>query len=386
MQVLRHFPEKSDVQRRKRTHKTKPVAPQKNNQPWRNSSGLISFSAVYKKSFKSYRIPEEDMVSRDILISLAAAIINIKENIPQVLVLQDSENPALPFGLFSPEDHRTLESGMKSWVYDSTGLQLDFAEQLYTYGNLYRNPSYEDKGHRLLTISYWAFHYAPQISPQFSARWYDWYNFFPWEDHRQGEPAALQSIRELLEQWIGEAENPKMRQERETKVSTTFGTEEWNPDAVLPRYELLYEAGLVEEAHRDWNHFHEQARDDLPISRLNSQFQLTGTMAQDHRRILASTMGRIRGKMRYKPIIFQALPAEFTLYELQSAAEAFTGVALHKQNFRRALLSGGFVEDTGKISRSRPGRPASLYRFRESVLKESSSTGIALPLAKIHHK
>ncbi len=39
-------------------------------------------------------------------------------------------------------------------------------------------------------------------------------------------------------------------------------------------------------------------------------------MAFDHRRILATALGRLRGKLKYRPVVFELLPPEFTLYEL----------------------------------------------------------------------
>ena len=40
------------------------------------------------------------------------------------------------------------------------------------------------------------------------------------------------------------------------------------------------------------------------------------------------------------PVVFELMPDEFTLYELQKTVEAILGPHLHKQNFRR-LVEGG---------------------------------------------
>jgi hypothetical protein len=60
-------------------------------------------------------------------------------------------------------------------------------------------------------------------------------------------------------------------------------------------------------------------------------------MISDHRRILATGLGRLRGKLKYRPVIFELLGEAFTLGALQKAVEAVSGVPLHKQNFRRAV-------------------------------------------------
>jgi len=91
-------------------------------------------------------------------------------------------------------------------------------------------------------------------------------------------------------------------------------------------------------------------------------------MAFDHRRILATALGRVRGKLRYRPVVFELLPPTFTLLELQRVVEALAGVRLHKQNFRRLVEKGGLVEGTGRFSAETGGRPAELFRFRREVI------------------
>jgi hypothetical protein len=72
-------------------------------------------------------------------------------------------------------------------------------------------------------------------------------------------------------------------------------------------------------------------------------------MALDHRRILATALGRLRGKLKYRPVVFELLPPTFTLFQLQRVVEALAGVRLHKQNLRRLVETGGLVESTGQF-------------------------------------
>jgi hypothetical protein len=60
----------------------------------------------------------------------------------------------------------------------------------------------------------------------------------------------------------------------------------------------------------------------------------------------------------------------FTLLELQRAAEAVSGLALHKQNFRRTVERSGLVEPTGTISLRHGGRPAAEYRYAPAATSE----------------
>jgi hypothetical protein len=91
---------------------------------------------------------------------------------------------------------------------------------------------------------------------------------------------------------------------------------------VLDRYELLYEAGLVEDA----------LRDDRPAARSRAgQVMLGEPMRFDHRRILATAIARLRAKLKYRPVIFKLMAPEFTLTELQFTVEAISGRHLHSR-------------------------------------------------------
>ena len=135
---------------------------------------------------------------------------------------------------------------------------------------------------------------------------------------------------------------------------------------MLERYELLYEAGLVAEAARD-----------AGSARPPAGGQVGEPLALDHRRILATALGRLRGKLKYRPVVFELLPASFTLLRLQRVVEALAGARLHKQNFRRLVESGGLVEGTGVRESRTGGRPAELFRFRREVLRERRAPGLS---------
>ena len=92
--------------------------------------------------------------------------------------------------------------------------------------------------------------------------------------------------------------------------------------------------------------------------------------------MLAAAIGRLRAKIRYRPVVFELMQAEFTLFDLQKTVEAILGPNLHKQNFRRLVESVGLVEPTGEIRTHTGGRPARLYRFRREVLLERPAPGV----------
>ena len=152
-----------------------------------------------------------------------------------------------------------------------------------------------------------------------------------------------------------------------TRLRTELAFQRWNEELVLQRYELLFEAGLVPEAARE-----REVQDPLPGV----------PMKQDHRRILATAIARLRAKIKYRPVVFELMPEAFTLSALQRAVEAIAGVALHKQNFRRALERAELVEGLGRMDAETGGRPAELFRFRREILAARPVSGLALPLLR----
>jgi hypothetical protein len=177
----------------------------------------------------------------------------------------------------------------------------------------------------------------------------------------------LAPLEERLGHWAEGAAGDAERRLRAERFGLAFATS-WNEELVLERYELLYEAGLIQEAWRGLA---------PPIPAVEGP--LFGVpMAADHRRILATAMGRLRGKIKYRPVVFELMPPAFTLLQLQRTVEALSGVRLHKQNFRRLVEQQGLVEETGGISVETGGRPARLVRFRREVLLERPAPGLRL--------
>jgi len=306
-----------------------------------------------------------------VLIGLSAAVVSVAEERPRVLVVHRADDAdALPFGTFDPLSHRTLESGLRSWVEEQTRLQLGYVEQLYTFGDRGRHLTRPGEGPRVLSVGYLALT-RPQQGRWPETLWRDWYGYFPWEDWREEKPPIIDSlIVPRLTLFSDAAPNGELRARRQDRVRLCFGTDGagWDEEKVLERYELLYEAGLVREAQRD----RQSAPPGGPVPPLGAD------MVFDHRRILATAMGRLRGKMKYRPVVFELMPPEFTLLELQRTVEALSGIRLHKQNFRRLVEAQGLVEGTGRLSRKSGGRPAEQFRFRREVLRERPAPGVRL--------
>jgi hypothetical protein len=304
------------------------------------------------------------------IINLTAVIVAVTEDQPRVLIV-DQDGTGLPNGPFDPVRHDSLESGLRQWVEAQTGLDLYYVEQLYTFGNRNRDPIEIMGGPRVVSVAYMALTHEDAVDTP-HAGWRDWYSFLPWEDWRSGRPALIdQTIRPALDRWAQCAGGEGQR--RLDRVNVTFGPEAaTHMDAVLSleRFELLYEAGLVAESLRD-----NRAREDVPQG-------MGDHLVSDHRRILASALGRLRGKLAYRPVVFELLPGEFTLLQLQRVVEALSGAKLHKQNFRRLVTNADLVEPIGRTVRIGKGRPAELFRFRREVLGETLTVGLSRPIMR----
>ena len=107
------------------------------------------------------------------------------------------------------------------------------------------------------------------------------------------------------------------------------------------------------------------------------------TMSGDHRRILATAIARLRAKIKYRPVVFELMPSQFTLLQLQRTVEALAGLTLYKPNFRRLIEQHDLVEETGESESETGGRPAKLFRFRRSVQEERQFAGTKLPLSRV---
>ena len=307
-------------------------------------------------------------------IGLSAAIVSVSDEWPCVLAVHHAGSPdALPFGPFDPLGHRTLESGLRSWVKEQTLLDLGYAEQLYTFGDRGRHTQAGDTDAHVASIGYLALTRAADNAGRAPGATFEpWYRFFPWEDWRESRPDIIErDILPELTRWAAESEQRDTARalSRKDRVRLYFGTGggHWDEERVLDRYELLYEAGLIEEARRDERPA-ALARKSLPLLGVSMRF--------DHRRILATAMGRLRAKLKYRPVVFELLPPEFTLTELQRTVEAISGRHLHKQNFRRLVEAGALVEPTGVMSTQTGGRPAALFHFRREVLQERPAPGL----------
>jgi hypothetical protein len=319
------------------------------------------------KTTQAAKQPARDNRSQTVSADLIAVVIAVTDGKPRVLTV--GQAGALPSGPFEL-GHRSLQSGLRAWVERQTGHPLGYIEQLYTFAD--RDRIGDEPVQRVISISYLGLTREEQSEGRTTHSWRNWYDYFPWEDHRAGVPAILPDIlMPRLRGWADEAEAPDMRHDRWQRAAIAFGLDgrDWNEELALQRYELLYEAALVAEALRG------SGTDSAPP--VHGQ-----PMIADHRRILATGIARLRTKIKYRPVVFELMPPAFTLLQLQRTVEALSGGLVHKQNFRRLIEQQDLVEETGETMSDTGGRPAKRFRFRQTVLAERTVAGTKLPLSR----
>ena len=309
---------------------------------------------------------ETDSVA--VAAELTAVIVAVTNGQPRVLTIEHAQ--ALPSGPFEA-GHRSLQSGLRSWVETQTHHPLGYVEQLYTFADQDRK---QGTLGRVVSVSYLGLTREAPVVAGWDAAWQPWYRFFPWEDFR-GPGAALGKsiLAPPLYDWAQSTDDPAIQRDRQRRIVINFGLQgqRWNEELVLQRYELLWEAGLVTEGRR-----HAGRLSDTLTEALGQP------MRHDHRRILATGIARLRAKIKYRPVVFELMPPSFTLLQLQRAVEALAGRLLHKQNFRRLIDQQDLVEETGDVTTETGGRPAKLFRFQRDVLAERHVAGTKLPLVK----
>jgi len=304
---------------------------------------------------------------RSIAADLIAVLVAVTNGAPLALTIRDGE--ALPSGPFEL-GHRSLQTGLRAWVEEQTHHPLGYVEQLYTFAD--RDRAESEAAQRVISISYLGLTREEQRDGEREEGWRNWYDYFPWEDHRAGAPSLIADLlTPRLRDWARAADGASLREERWRRAAFAFGLEggAWNEELVLQRYELLYEASLVPEGRGQG-----RAVDQTPAP--------GRSMAADHRRILATGIARLRAKIKYRPVVFELMQPAFTLLQLQRAVEALAGRPVHKQNFRRLIEQQELVEETGAAASDTGGRPAKLFRFRHAVLAERAAAGTKLPLIR----
>ncbi len=86
------------------------------------------------------------------------------------------------------------------------------------------------------------------------------------------------------------------------------------------------------------------------------------SLAFDHPLVILSGVERLRNKLEYTDIVFNMMPELFTLGELQKVYEVILGKKLLDPAFRRIIANK--VEKTSKMKTGEGHRPSYLFRYK----------------------
>ena len=137
----------------------------------------------------------------------------------------------------------------------------------------------------------------------------------------------------------------KQEQREEVRLESTYQIRFSNEEN-----EVSFETEVLEV--KRYHNFHETVRYEIKEQ---------GLLAFDHAKIILEALFRLRKEVEYQPAgIFDLMPEEFTLTQLQTAMEIVQGVRLTTPNFRRKFAD--FVVETENMISGEGFRPARLFR------------------------
>jgi len=95
-------------------------------------------------------------------------------------------------------------------------------------------------------------------------------------------------------------------------------------------------------------------------------------LAFDHKKILDTSLDRLREQIMDHPIIFNLLPEKFSLRELQDLYQSILGISLDRRNFRKKIAHKDWLLDLDEMENDVPHRPGKLYKAKTELWKKPS--------------
>lgn len=101
-------------------------------------------------------------------------------------------------------------------------------------------------------------------------------------------------------------------------------------------------------------------------------------LAFDHNQIINDAFRNLKRDIKSTTLIFEMLEEKFTINSIQNILETILSQKYDKANFRKRLLAGGFLVDTGEFDTSAPHRPPRLYTLDQEKLNTLFDSGYQL--------
>lgn len=194
----------------------------------------------------------------------------------------------------------TIDEAATRILADETNLHDIYIEQLYTFGELDRDPRM-----RIISTSYMALIDKNMLSENVAQN-ASWFNIFTLEDEN--------SINVTMENG---------KEEIKFKIKKT----------------------LI----------------DKTTDRFKYTVEQNDKLAFDHAKVIAVGISRLKNKIEYTDIVFNMMPQYFTLGELQQVYEVILGKKLLDPAFRRIIADK--VKKTTKVKSGGGHRPSALFEY-----------------------
>lgn len=236
----------------------------------------------------------------------------------KVLLMKRNQYPdmgkwALPGGFVNIDEE--LEQATKRVLENKTDLSKAYLEQLYTFGELDRDPR-----HRIFSISYLTLIQESNIKAKDKNKNYEWFDV---STKRLDEKTnKLQDGEEIIYTDLLEFSCEKT--EFKAKIETV---QKVKGRLISQSYKIIENENI----------------------------------AFDHAKIIHYALKRLREKIEYTPIAFSLMPEYFTLTQLQQVYEVILSKELLKANFRRKIAN--MVIETDEYKKDVGHRPSKLYKF-----------------------
>lgn len=94
-------------------------------------------------------------------------------------------------------------------------------------------------------------------------------------------------------------------------------------------------------------------------------------LAMDHKKILSTALSMLYREMLQSPVAFELLPRKFTIRQLQTLYAAVLGIEIDNRNFRKKILSSGFLAPTSEFEQGVAHKPARYYVFNKNAYRKA---------------
>src|SRR5690625_3091138 len=265
-------------------------------------------------------------------IATDMVIFTVQEGIPKnprrkanmdlkVLLIKRGSHPfkgdwALAGGFMEIDED--LDTAVQRELKEETGVDNVYAEQLYTWSRVDRDPRM-----RILSASYLALVDNEKLTPL--------------QAGDDAEDVAWFSVRDT------EISNEVKTIEREVTRTQKIKLELFKGNVVV--------TATIEKVSKTVG----------TNTKIETEIMETNGIAFDHAEIIMYSLDRLRGKINYTNIVFNLVGDTFTLPDLQNVYEIIIGKKLNKVQFRRHVED--MVIDTGEVQTGGAYRPSKLYRY-----------------------